>query len=35
MRFICALAVLAFTAAPALAQDIARMEQVIQAAVDK
>ena len=35
MKLICALAILAFTAAPGFAQDIARMEQVIQAAVDK
>jgi CubicO group peptidase (beta-lactamase class C family) len=35
MKLICAFAILAFSAAPALAQDIARMEQVIQAAVDK
>jgi CubicO group peptidase (beta-lactamase class C family) len=35
MKILCALAILALTAAPASAQDIARMEQVIQAAVDK
>ena len=35
MRILCALALLVLTAAPTWAQDIARMEQVIQAAVEK